>query len=135
MIIWTPGVSLEENEREIILAAMKHHNGNKSAVARSLNITVKTVDNKLEKYAKDDAEIAEAAIRERHKSDEFLQRQRGSYNPQAAAFEAASQTQAPDAQDTEHPHDDTPQAAPAQVANGMPQPQQRRVEINPTRRR
>ena len=42
--------SLEDAEREIIIRTLEETNGNKSETARRLNITRKTLLNKLKKY-------------------------------------------------------------------------------------
>jgi DNA-binding NtrC family response regulator len=42
--------TLEEIEMECILEALKRHNGSKTAAANELNISVKTMYNKLNKY-------------------------------------------------------------------------------------
>ena len=45
--------TLEEVERKHIFLAMKMANGNKSAAAKMLGITLKTIYNKMDKYTKD----------------------------------------------------------------------------------
>lgn len=74
---WSPGVSLESMERQVILAAFRFYRGNKTATAQSLGIAIRTLDNKLEKYQADDKEQetrADATLNERN---EFLKASRG----------------------------------------------------------
>lgn len=76
-IVWSPGTSLEQNEREIITAAFDFYKENKSATAQSLGISVRTLENKLEKYAQA-AEAAKAMEAERiRRQEEFQARARG----------------------------------------------------------
>lgn len=53
-LIWTPGMTLAQSERLVIEAAMKFTQDNKSAVARILDISVRTIDNKLALYERED---------------------------------------------------------------------------------
>lgn len=50
MILWTPGVKLEEVEKQVILRAMAFYRGNKTQVASSLGIAIRTLDTRLEEY-------------------------------------------------------------------------------------
>ncbi len=49
---WQPGVSLAEVEKRTILAALKFFQGNKTRTAQSLDIAIRTLDNKLELYGR-----------------------------------------------------------------------------------
>lgn len=53
MIHWTPGITLESAEKEIIQQALKFYGRNKTQTADSLGIAIRTLDNKLEKYESD----------------------------------------------------------------------------------
>jgi hypothetical protein len=53
VIVWYPGMTIEEVERDVILAALKFHNGNKTRTADSLGIASRTLDNKLARYRGD----------------------------------------------------------------------------------
>ena len=44
------GISLMEAQREIILATLKHHRGNKRMTAETLGISLKTLYNRLQEY-------------------------------------------------------------------------------------
>ncbi len=76
-IFWTPGMPLEEVERQAVMKAYSYHKGNKTQTARSLNIAVRTLESKLEKYGIDMTNEKEAEDERRQKREEFLARQRG----------------------------------------------------------
>jgi len=48
-IVWR-GETLEQVEREVLLQALEVHGGNKTAAARALGISARTILNKLRKY-------------------------------------------------------------------------------------
>lgn len=50
-INWQPGQTLEEIEEAVITKAFRYYQGNKTATARSLDIAIRTLENKLEKYS------------------------------------------------------------------------------------
>lgn len=50
LIFWSPGVTLEDMKKRVILAALRHYSGNKTKTAEALGISVRTVDYKLEQY-------------------------------------------------------------------------------------
>ena len=47
---WTIGMKLSDIEKDIIMAAMKYFQGNKSATAASLGVSVRTISNKIQGY-------------------------------------------------------------------------------------
>ncbi len=49
-ILWQPGITLEEMEKKIILAALRHYSGNKTKTADALDIAIRTLDYKLDRY-------------------------------------------------------------------------------------
>lgn len=53
MIAWTPGLTLEEVEKQVILKALSFYKGNKTQTAQSLEISVRTLYEKLAKYKED----------------------------------------------------------------------------------
>lgn len=53
---WQPGQTLEDVEREVIEEAFKYHRGNKTHTANALDIAIRTLDNKLTRYAEEDEE-------------------------------------------------------------------------------
>lgn len=79
MIFWSPGMTLEVLERQVILSALSHYKV-KAVTANALGICAKTLDNKLEKYGEDDkSQKIRDAEREEHRS-EWLARSRGSFS-------------------------------------------------------
>lgn len=50
--LWIPGQSLNDIERNVILAALNYHNGNRTHTARALGISIRTLRNKLSDYRK-----------------------------------------------------------------------------------
>lgn len=61
-IIWSPGVTLEQIEKQVILKAFSFFDCNKTRTADALGIAVRTLDAKLEKY-KGVAFVAEQPIK------------------------------------------------------------------------
>jgi len=53
--VWYPGMSLEDSEKIIIQRALQYFSWNKTKTAQSLGIAIRTLDNKLEKYAAEEA--------------------------------------------------------------------------------
>jgi len=47
---WTPGITLNDIERNVILEALQYHKGNRTHTARSLGISIRTLRNKLADY-------------------------------------------------------------------------------------
>lgn len=76
-ITWTPGVTLEEVERQVILMAFRFYRGNQTTTAIALGIDYKTLTNKLGKYRELDEQRAEDDKHRDEARDAFLRRQRG----------------------------------------------------------
>lgn len=86
-IVWQPGVSLDEVEREVIIKAYAHYGMVKNTTARVLGISIRTLDAKLEKYESDlEAEKARRA-KQRVEAEAQLARARGNV-PGSIAVEA-----------------------------------------------
>ena len=49
---WTPGRTLDDIERSVILEALRYHGGNRTHTARALGISIRTLRNKLADYRK-----------------------------------------------------------------------------------
>lgn len=47
---WFPGLTIEEMERDAILAALKFYQGNRTRAADALGIAIRTMTNKIAKY-------------------------------------------------------------------------------------
>lgn len=76
-INWQPGMTLEIIEEHAIKQAYNFFQRNKSATCRALDISVRTLEAKLEKYAKDDEDTAIRMAEIKAKEDAFFKRQRG----------------------------------------------------------
>lgn len=77
IIIWSPGVTLESIEKEVILRAFNHFRKNKTATANALGIAIRTLDTKLEKYEVEEKAQVDREYGERQKRADFLDRSRG----------------------------------------------------------
>lgn len=76
-ISWSPGVTLDSIEQQVIEKALDFFKKNKTATAQALGISIRTLDNKLEKY-RDDRRKYELSEEERKRNrDDFLARCRG----------------------------------------------------------
>ncbi len=49
-LAWKPGSTLDQIERNVILEALKHHDGNRTHTAKALGISIRTLRNKLAEY-------------------------------------------------------------------------------------
>lgn len=76
-INWTPGMTLDEVEKACILQAYRWYRGNKTQTAIALGISVKTIDNKLEKYEADGIAAKEQDDRDEIERRKVLNRMRG----------------------------------------------------------
>lgn len=75
-IFWSPGVTLDAIEKLVICKAYQFYKQNKTATAKALGISIKTLDNKFERYEKEDAEAHEAMQYENERREQFLHRAR-----------------------------------------------------------
>lgn len=76
-VFWSPGVTLEAIEKQVILNAFRFYRGNKTQCSISLGISIRTLENKLEKYEDDGKQQLEAERKEQLDRDAILRRQRG----------------------------------------------------------
>lgn len=83
-ITWSPGTTIQSVVRQTIEKALQFYKGNKSAAARSLGITVPTLDKKLASYKLDDQSEKEFNDREKRKREFILARSRGQITDNAA---------------------------------------------------
>lgn len=90
-INFSPGVSLDAVEKQAILLSYGHFRQNKTATANALGISIRTLDNKLERYEAEEKEAKDNAEQERTRGAEQLARFRGqqpaTYIPSGAANE------------------------------------------------
>jgi len=54
---WIPGRTLDQIEKNVILDALKHHEGNRTHTAKALGISIRTLRNKLADYRRDGLEV------------------------------------------------------------------------------
>lgn len=76
-INWSPGITLEEIERLVILKAYRFYNNNKTTTANALGIAIRTLDARLGKYEADAKEQELKDAEDRRKREDFLARSRG----------------------------------------------------------
>lgn len=76
-ITWSPGISLEEIEKQVLLRAYRFFRSNKQATANSLKISVRTLDRKLEEYENQQKIFLEKQARVEADRQAFLARSRG----------------------------------------------------------
>lgn len=74
---WTPGLTLEEMEKQVILTALKFYQGNKTQTSIALGVSVRTIDTKLEKYESDRLKFEETEKQRRIDQSATLARLRG----------------------------------------------------------
>lgn len=76
-IHWSPGVTLDEIEKMVILKALSFYRNHKAMTASALGIAIRTLDNKLDKYEFEDEKQRKKLEDERKQKSEFAIRQRG----------------------------------------------------------
>lgn len=81
MIIWQPGMTLEDVERYAILSAQRHFDNNKAAMSRALGCTVNTIASKLASYDERDRLLLIAADERKKDEETFNLRARGKLPP------------------------------------------------------
>ncbi len=77
LITWSPGMTLESIEKQVVLKAFNHYRGNKTATANALGIAIRTLDTKLEKYEVDVTAERERQAEDGRKRESLLARSRG----------------------------------------------------------
>lgn len=94
LITWSPGITLESIEKQVILKAFKFYRENAAQTAIALGVSDKTVRNKIEQYQKEEKDNELRAIEQREKELEFQRRARGvgiaqpnGYDANVARFE------------------------------------------------
>lgn len=72
IIQWSPGVTLDLVERQVILAAYEHYKHNKTSTSNAIGCSIRTLDNKLAQYKKDDESIEIEKIERAEKREKEL---------------------------------------------------------------
>lgn len=85
LVIWSPGISLEQIEKQVILKALSFYHKDKVAVSNSLKISISALENKLAQYEKDAAQEAQVLSEVRSREADFQLRSRGMPVPQSNA--------------------------------------------------
>lgn len=55
---WQVGMTLDQIEKQVILKAYRFFEGNKTHTASALGIAIRTLDNKLKRYAEEEFDEA-----------------------------------------------------------------------------
>ena len=74
---WVPGITLDEMEKNCILAAFRFYRGNKTHTANSLKISIRTLENKIEQYEADKLRETEQRVKDREHERSEIERMRG----------------------------------------------------------
>jgi len=77
VIQWGPGVTLHQIELMVVEKAFQHFKENKTQTATALDISIRSLDDKLEKIRVLNAEEAARTEERRIRDEEFLLRARG----------------------------------------------------------
>lgn len=82
---WYPGLTIAAAEKICIQDAMKFYEGRKSEVALALDISSKTLYNKLEEYENEEADKNRREAEDQRRRDAWIAEQKGQvvtpYNP------------------------------------------------------
>ncbi len=49
-LLWSPGMKMDEVERNVIVAALKYYRGNRTQAANSLGLSLRTIVTKIKLY-------------------------------------------------------------------------------------
>jgi hypothetical protein len=80
-MIFSPGMTIDGLEKELIQSALKFYQGNKTVTARSIGCALRTLDNKLAQYAEEERLSGVERDAERAKQEEWQKRARGINGP------------------------------------------------------
>lgn len=89
LIIWSPGVTLDNVEEQVIRHAFKFFQRNKTATANALGISIRTLDSRLERYDESDRISEQRRIEDQKRSADWLKRARGQAEGNAIPSPAA----------------------------------------------
>ena len=76
-VVWYPGMTLDTTEKLIILEAYEIHLRNKTSTANALGISIRTLDQRLERYKEEQIIYEDKLRQEELKRIEMLARARG----------------------------------------------------------
>lgn len=86
-IIWSPGVTLEAMIQQAVEASMNFYRGNKTAASRSLGISIRTLDARIDKYKKEKEDHEQRVTDTEQRRRDFQARERAT--PVGASFDNA----------------------------------------------
>lgn len=75
-IVWSPGVTLKEIEKQVIHAAYRYFKQNKTQTAQALGISIRTLDNKFSEYKTEEGKQEDAEAKRTESREEFARRAR-----------------------------------------------------------
>ena len=122
MIVWSPGVTLENIEKQVIVKAYDYFKKNKTSTSIALGISIRTLDSKLEKYKDDDRIAAEKLADTNKRNADYLRRARGIVGQSISLKEAEAMLSGPHAGIRLEP------AAQAAAQPSMPVPERAQVQ-------
>lgn len=76
-VMWSVGMTLDALEKQVIQKAYRFFRGNKTMTSNSLGISVRTLDNKLERYEAEELVEQERKLREEERRNFLLAKARG----------------------------------------------------------
>lgn len=95
-ITWSPGVTLEMVEKQVIQKAISFYRGNKTQCSISLGISIRTLDERLKKYEAEDKSRASAVDKEISNRSAWQDRARGIvHTPQGPVIQGSFSGTAP----------------------------------------
>lgn len=77
MIIWSPGMSLEDMQEKVIRSALHYFNYDIETTARNLKISLEVFNKKILKYEEKEKKLKELKEEEKRKNEEFDLKSRG----------------------------------------------------------
>lgn len=129
-INWSPGVTLEDIEKQVVLKAFRFFGNNKTTTANALGIAIRTLDSKLEKYKEEIDSDKERESHERIRREDFLKRSRGPIRDANGAA-IISGEKSPGARAADHSPDQRSYVEPASELSpqqSMPMHEQQKVQ-------
>lgn len=121
IIVWSPGVSLDGIEKQVILKAFEHYRKNKTATAGALGISIRTLDTKLDRYASE-ADAEKVRLEDsRAKREQQLAKHRGEVGNDFYAVPESNRGSTASRQVTAGVRMESPKNAPTKQAVPVPE--------------
>lgn len=77
MVMWCPGMTLEDVEEKVVQKAYDFFSKNPETTAKSLNISLDEFNKKMERFKLKEQEIKKFIDKEKEKEREYIERARG----------------------------------------------------------